>query len=245
MPPEMNPSGHHREPWNSYEAPRNPPTHQPPGFNPSGTSRQAQAVKHKEAPHPRTMPLLIRDGTAADLAAITTIFLAAFASEPLIARTHPHAAQYPSHPHLYYRRFFEARFWGPEQQILRVAVDAATDEPVAFAWFRRPWRAADAAARAAHEGPATLRFWLAPPARAARALAAWLWPCRSGQGAGSWLVRDALSRVVDPEGAACWLIGLEGVEPFYDRFGFREVDRANEGRLADWTGGAVMIRESS
>ncbi|PNH29675.1 hypothetical protein VD0002_g1748 [Verticillium dahliae] len=237
------------------------------------------------------MPLLIRDGTAADLAAITTIFLAAFASEPLIARTHPHAAQYPSHPHLYYRRFFEARFWGPEQQILRVAVDAATDEPVAFAWFRRPWRAADAAARAAHEGPATLRFWLAPPARAARALAAWLWPCRSvdavhgnafaamhhrvearlvaadprpprrrdawylstlavdpavqGQGAGSWLVRDALSRVVDPEGAACWLIGLEGVEPFYDRFGFREVDRANEGRLADWTGGAVMIRESS
>ncbi|CRK24617.1 hypothetical protein BN1723_003145 [Verticillium longisporum] len=127
MPPEINPSAHHREPWNA----------------------------HKEAPHPRTMPLLIRDGTAADLAAITTIFLAAFASEPLIARTHPHAAQYPSHPHLYYRRFFEARFWGPEQQILRVAVDAATDEPVAFAWFRRPWRAADAATRAAHEGPAT------------------------------------------------------------------------------------------
>ncbi|EGY13436.1 uncharacterized protein VDAG_00118 [Verticillium dahliae VdLs.17] len=224
MPPEMNPSGHHREPWNSYEAPRNPPTHQPPGFNPSGTSRQAQAVKHKEAPHPRTMPLLIRDGTAADLAAITTIFLAAFASEPLIARTHPHAAQYPSHPHLYYRRFFEARFWGPEQQILRVAVDAATDEPVAFAWFRRPWRAADAAARASQIARDASFF---------------------GQGAGSWLVRDALSRVVDPEGAACWLIGLEGVEPFYDRFGFREVDRANEGRLADWTGGAVMIRESS
>ncbi|KAG7102035.1 UPF0507 protein like [Verticillium longisporum] len=111
----------------------------------------------------RNMPLLFRDGTAADLAAITTIFLAAFASEPLIARTHPYAAQYPSHPHLYYRRFFEARFWGPEQQILRVAVDAETDSPVAFAWFRRPWRAADAAARAAHEGPATLRFWLAPP----------------------------------------------------------------------------------
>ncbi|KAG7129603.1 glutamate carboxypeptidase like protein [Verticillium longisporum] len=140
-------------------------------------------------------------------------------------------------------------------------------------------------------GPATLRFWLAPPVHAARAVATWLWPCRSvrvvdgnafaamhdrvearlvaadprpprrrdawylstlavdpavqGQGAGSWLVRDALSRIVDPEGAACWLIGLEGVEPFYDRFGFREIDRANEGRLADWTGGAVMIRESS
>ncbi|KAL9942539.1 hypothetical protein ACHAO5_007833, partial [Verticillium nonalfalfae] len=90
------------------------------------------------------MPLLLRDGTAADLAAITTLFLAAFASEPLIARTHPYAAQYPAHPHLYYRRVFEARFWGPEQQILRVAVDAETDRPVAFAWFRRPWRAADA-----------------------------------------------------------------------------------------------------
>ncbi|KAM0287283.1 hypothetical protein ACHAQH_000598 [Verticillium albo-atrum] len=235
------------------------------------------------------MPLLIRDGTAADMAALATIFLAAFALEPLISKTHPHADQHPSHLHLYYRRIFEARLWGPEQQVLRVAVDSETDRPVAFAWFRRPWRAVDADARTAHEGPATLRFWVAPLVNAARAAATWLWPCRSidpvqgnvfdgvhdrvearviasdpspprrrdawylstlavdpavqGQGTGSWLVRDALSGVVDPEGAACWLIGLEGVEPFYERFGFKQIDSANEGRLADWTGGSVMMRE--
>ncbi|KAM0333259.1 hypothetical protein ACHAQA_001920 [Verticillium albo-atrum] len=239
------------------------------------------------------MPLVLRDGTPADIPALVTVFLAAFASEPLITATHPHADRHPSHPHLYYRRFFEARIWGPEQQILRVAVDPATDRPVAFAWFRRHWPAptspADRAARAAHDGPLTARFWLAPPVNAARALATWLWPCLSsdpvvgaafgamhgrveaqivrddpspprrsgawylstlavdpslqGQGTGSWLVRDVLTGIIDPEGAACWLIGLEGVEPFYERFGFKEIGRANEGDLADWTGGAVMMRE--
>lgn len=68
-------------------------------------------------------------------------------------------------------------------------------------------------------------------------------PKVQGQGAGSLLVREALRTIIDPEGAACWLVGTKGVEPFYERLGFTCIGRANEGRLADWDGGAIMMRE--
>ncbi|KAL7923670.1 hypothetical protein ACQKWADRAFT_311924 [Trichoderma austrokoningii] len=40
-----------------------------------------------------------------------------------------------------------------------------------------------------------------------------------------------------------WLIGLRGTDRFYNRFGFKEVGRANVGELSEWDGGLVMFRE--
>ncbi|KAK2019121.1 acetyltransferase [Colletotrichum eremochloae] len=63
-----------------------------------------------------------------------------------------------------------------------------------------------------------------------------------GKGYGSLLVREGLQQV-DKEGVPAWLIGLGGVEPFYERLGFVVKGRANVGRLADWDGGSIMYRE--
>ncbi|KAK2025287.1 acetyltransferase [Colletotrichum zoysiae] len=69
-----------------------------------------------------------------------------------------------------------------------------------------------------------------------------VYPEFRGKGYGSLLVREGL-RQVDEEGVPAWLIGLGGVEPFYERLGFVVKGRANVGRLADWDGGAIMYRE--
>ncbi|GKT49081.1 puromycin N-acetyltransferase [Colletotrichum spaethianum] len=69
-----------------------------------------------------------------------------------------------------------------------------------------------------------------------------VYPELQGKGYGSLLVREGL-RQVDKEGVPAWLIGLGGVEPFYERLGFVVKGRANVGRLADWDGGAIMYRE--
>ncbi|KAL0942310.1 GNAT family protein [Colletotrichum truncatum] len=69
-----------------------------------------------------------------------------------------------------------------------------------------------------------------------------VYPEFQGKGYGSILVREGLKRV-DEEGVAAWLIGLEGVEPFYERLGFEVKGKANVGRLADWRGGSIMYRE--
>ncbi|OHE94129.1 acetyltransferase [Colletotrichum orchidophilum] len=63
-----------------------------------------------------------------------------------------------------------------------------------------------------------------------------------GKGFGSLLVGEGL-RQVDEEGVPAWLIGLVGVEPFYERLGFVVKGRANVGRLAEWDGGSIMFRE--
>ncbi|TQN65649.1 Puromycin N-acetyltransferase [Colletotrichum shisoi] len=63
-----------------------------------------------------------------------------------------------------------------------------------------------------------------------------------GKGYGSLLVREGL-RQADAEDVPAWLIGLGGVEPFYERLGFVVKGRANVGRLAEWDGGAIMYRE--
>lgn len=67
-------------------------------------------------------------------------------------------------------------------------------------------------------------------------------PSLHGQGLGGVLLRDGL-RGVDARGAASYLISLRGVEPFYQRYGFVEVARANVGKLKEWDGGAIMFRE--
>ncbi|KAJ6440393.1 acetyltransferase (GNAT) family domain-containing protein [Purpureocillium lavendulum] len=67
-------------------------------------------------------------------------------------------------------------------------------------------------------------------------------PALQGRGLGAVLLRDGL-RAVDDGGVDCFLIGVRGVEPFYQKFGFKEVDRANVGELAHWDGGAIMFRE--
>ncbi|OAA33817.1 hypothetical protein AAL_01282 [Moelleriella libera RCEF 2490] len=59
-------------------------------------------------------------------------------------------------------------------------------------------------------------------------------------------VDDAVAvgdRGVRGKGPAAWLIALRGVEPFYAKFGFREVFRVNVGALARWDGGSVMFRD--
>lgn len=65
-----------------------------------------------------------------------------------------------------------------------------------------------------------------------------------GQGLGSMLLKDGLKEA-DVAGVATWLVGLKGLEKFYDRFGFVEVARANVGELKDWEGGTIMFRGSS
>ncbi|EXF85399.1 acetyltransferase [Colletotrichum fioriniae PJ7] len=67
-------------------------------------------------------------------------------------------------------------------------------------------------------------------------------PGDQGNGFGSLLVREGLAQV-DKEGVPAWLIGLVGVEPFYQRLGFVVKGRANVGRLAEWDGGSIMFRE--
>ncbi|PHH75505.1 hypothetical protein CDD82_4409 [Ophiocordyceps australis] len=44
-------------------------------------------------------------------------------------------------------------------------------------------------------------------------------------------------------GSACYLVALKGLEPYYHRFGFTQVGRANTGELSAWEGGAFMVRE--
>lgn len=58
---------------------------------------------------------------------------------------------------------------------------------------------------------------------------------------GAMLIRDGL-RKADYEGVATWLVGLRGLERYYNRFGFLEVGRANVGELKDWEGGSIMFR---
>ena len=66
-------------------------------------------------------------------------------------------------------------------------------------------------------------------------------PSLQGQGLGGWLMRDGLQKV-DEQGAAAWLIGLKGIEPYYERYGFETKGRANVGDLSNWDGGAIMFR---
>lgn len=66
-------------------------------------------------------------------------------------------------------------------------------------------------------------------------------PELQGKGLGSLLLRNGLQRV-DQRGAAAWLIGVEGVDAYYERHGFVEVARANVGELQHWGGGSVMFR---
>lgn len=233
------------------------------------------------------MPITIRRGTAADIPAISSIYLSAFGPQTIMDMLHPRRAQYPEDMTLYANRLFHARYWGDEEQILLVAVDSSTSSIKGFAWFRRPW--ADPHARAAHEGSFTLRAWIKPIVNFRRQVEEYIWPVRcsdpsaadifsemhdsveakleaedpnpprrkeawylstlgvdpetQGRGIGGLLVRSALKDVIDVEGAACWLVGLKDVEPFYEKFGFVQIGRANQGRLADWDGGSIMMRE--
>ncbi len=66
-------------------------------------------------------------------------------------------------------------------------------------------------------------------------------PTVQGKGLGTTLMLHGLRRV-DQAGAAAWLIGLKGVEGYYEKHGFVEVARANVGELEHWGGGAVMFR---
>jgi len=237
------------------------------------------------------MPLRVRPGTAADIAAAARVYHAAFGTTSVVELMHPKRHEYPSDVALAIYRLLHARYWGDEEQIFLVVVDSSAvnteEEVIGFAWFRRPWLCP--ARRAAHEGWLTLRGWLKPFLNTYRRAGEYLYPVRSadpdmadvfndmhdklerrldgedpnpprrrqawylstlgvvpaaqGKGVGGLLVREALSGIIDPEGAACWLVGIRGVEPFYSRFGFVQIGRANEGRLADWDGGAIMMRE--
>jgi GNAT superfamily N-acetyltransferase len=63
-----------------------------------------------------------------------------------------------------------------------------------------------------------------------------------GHGYGTMLLNLGLERV-DGQGVVSWLVALKGVEPLYEKNGFVVRGRANVGELADWDGGAIMIRE--
>ncbi|KAH6697117.1 acetyltransferase [Plectosphaerella plurivora] len=233
------------------------------------------------------MPITVRPGTAADIPAAASIFLAAFGPQQMMDLLHPYRSQYPQDMSLWANRFFHARYWGDEEQIFLVAVDDTDNVVKGFAWFRRPY--ADPNRRAAREGWYTARGWVKPIVNLRRKTGEYLWPARcadpaaadifaemhdsveerldkedptpprrrrawylstlgvdpktQGQGIGSLLIRSAMRDVIDVEGSACWLVGLKDVEPFYERLGFTQIGRANQGRLADWDGGSIMMRE--
>lgn len=54
---------------------------------------------------------------------------------------------------------------------------------------------------------------------------------------------DAYQQKKSGRGGKVWLIGLNGTDRFYKRFGFKEVGKANVGELSEWDGGLVMFRE--
>ncbi|SPJ75133.1 uncharacterized protein FTOL_04864 [Fusarium torulosum] len=66
-------------------------------------------------------------------------------------------------------------------------------------------------------------------------------PDVQGAGYGSLLLQHGLE-AADRAGVPTWLVGLRGLDKFYNRFGFVEVARANIGELKDWDGGVIMFR---
>ncbi|KAG5665981.1 hypothetical protein KAF25_010106 [Fusarium avenaceum] len=66
-------------------------------------------------------------------------------------------------------------------------------------------------------------------------------PDVQGAGYGSLLLQHGLE-AADRAGVPTWLVGLRGLDNFYNRFGFVEVARANIGELKDWDGGVIMFR---
>ncbi|KAG8677785.1 hypothetical protein FPOAC2_03927 [Fusarium poae] len=69
-------------------------------------------------------------------------------------------------------------------------------------------------------------------------------PPLQGNGLGSMLLNHGLERV-DQAGVAAWLIGLEGIDSFYERNGFVTVEKANVGELGHWNGGSIMLRNDT
>ncbi|KAH7184970.1 acyl-CoA N-acyltransferase [Fusarium flagelliforme] len=69
-------------------------------------------------------------------------------------------------------------------------------------------------------------------------------PSLQGNGLGSMLLNHGLERV-DKADVAGWLIGLEGIDRFYERHGFVTVERANVGELGHWNGGSIMFRKDA
>ncbi|KAF4965652.1 hypothetical protein FSARC_6590 [Fusarium sarcochroum] len=69
-------------------------------------------------------------------------------------------------------------------------------------------------------------------------------PSLQGNGLGSMLLTAGLERV-DKAGVAAWLIGLEGIDNFYERYGFVTVEKANVGELKHWNGGSIMFRKDT
>lgn len=66
-------------------------------------------------------------------------------------------------------------------------------------------------------------------------------PELQGKGLGSMVLQHGLARA-DQHGAATWLVGVKGVDQYYERHGFKEVGRANIGEMAHWQGGSIMFR---
>lgn len=69
-------------------------------------------------------------------------------------------------------------------------------------------------------------------------------PSLQGNGLGSMLLNHGLERV-DKADVVAWLIGLEGIDRFYERHGFVTVERANVGELGHWNGGSIMFRKDA
>jgi GNAT superfamily N-acetyltransferase len=69
-------------------------------------------------------------------------------------------------------------------------------------------------------------------------------PVYQGQRLGRALLQEGLDQV-DKSKSASYLVGLQSVEAFYPKFGFKEVLRANVGELKDWDGGSVMFRDDN
>ncbi|KAJ4128015.1 hypothetical protein NW768_008299 [Fusarium equiseti] len=69
-------------------------------------------------------------------------------------------------------------------------------------------------------------------------------PSLQGNGLGTMLLNHGLERV-DKADVAAWLIGLEGIDRFYERHGFVTVERANVGELSHWNGGSIMFRKDT
>lgn len=65
-------------------------------------------------------------------------------------------------------------------------------------------------------------------------------PAFEGKGHGKGLVKWGLEKSKE-EGVCSSVIAAEGKDGFYEKFGFREVGRANVGAISSISGGAVMF----
>ncbi|KAI6768313.1 hypothetical protein HG530_006322 [Fusarium avenaceum] len=211
----------------------------------------------------------IRPGTTADITAATNLYMQSFDKEKLLDFMFPGRHTDSTPFRMWIARRFLLRYWTPGYVL--TMLDDPKGRPVAFTWwhipdeslsFRQRWLSLLRAVLKLHSFLFPIRgvdnhrlgiydrvFSTIEPdvLNSPRRRSAWylsslgVSPDVQGAGYGSLLLQHGLE-AADRAGVPTWLVGLRGLDNFYNRFGFVEVARANIGELKDWDGGVIMFR---